>query len=91
MEQLIELDNRKYDRMAVFKFIVGYKMSHDGNSPTIRDIKSEFEISSTSVANYIVRNLCAMGLIYLPRGHAGRTIARGIEVVGGEWTCRVEV
>ena len=88
MEHLSEPKKLKYNRMAVFKFIVAYKVAHDGNSPTLRDIMRAFEISSSSVANFIVRDLTAMGLIRLPPIRAGRTIARGIEVIGGEWTCR---
>ncbi len=87
MEHLSEANKQKYNRMAVFKFIVAYKVAHDGNSPTLRDIMREFEISSSSVANFIVRDLAAMGLIRLPPDCAGRKISRGIEVIGGEWTC----
>ncbi len=91
MEHLSEPNKHKYNRIAVFKFIVAYKMSHDGNSPTLRDIMREFDISSSSVADFIVRDLSAMGLIRLPSDHAGRSISRGIEVIGGEWTCQMEV
>lgn len=77
---------RKYDRTAVFRYIVEYKKRHDGNSPTVRDIVRHFNISSTSVAAHILANLESLGLIRLTAGQdARRGLARGIEVVGGCW------
>jgi hypothetical protein len=77
----------KYNRMAVFNFIVAHKMSHDGNSPSVRDIMREFEMASSSVAQFVVDDLVRMGRLRKPAPNArGRRASRGIEVAGGAWS-----
>jgi hypothetical protein len=91
MEHLSEPNKYKYNRIAVFQFIVAYKRSHDGNSPSLRDIMAEFSISSVSEANHIVLDLIEMGMIHRPLVRRGRAVARGIEVVGGAWSFHAQV
>lgn len=71
-------NNPKVNR--VFSFIVKYKKSHDGNSPTIREIGSACGVSSTSVVNYYLNKLEEDGLI-----RRDNFQSRNIDVVGGSW------
>lgn len=73
-------------REAIFKFIRSYKCSHDGNSPSLREIMEMCGISSTSVVHYHLDILEQEGRIRLK----GFKI-RQIEVVGGEWVWHEEI
>ena len=68
-------------------FIVAYKRTHDGNSPTVREICDACAISSTGVGNYCLVRLVQHGLLRVD--NYGRS--RSIEVVGGEWTYQAPV
>ena len=72
---------RVYDRDQVFKWIVAFKIAHDGNSPTLAEIMQQFQISSKSVAARILANLERAGLIRR-MGYKSRMIC----VSGGKWT-----
>lgn len=63
----------------VLRYIVRYKIAHDGNSPSIREICKAMDIPSTSSCNYILRYLQQAGQITIP-GHGE---SRTIEIVGG--------
>lgn len=71
--------NPKEDK--VFKFILKYKESHDGNSPTIREICKACKISSTSVVDYYLEKLQSRKLIQRDSFQS-----RNINVVGGSWS-----
>ena len=74
------MNRSKYDYDKIFEYICNYKKENDGNSPTIRDIRDEFNVSSTSVVDYILNKLEEKNLIFRPRNKS-----RGINVVGGKW------
>lgn len=65
----------------VFDFIVLHKKMNDGQSPTIREISDNTDITSTSVVQYYLDKLETKGLINLIPNEA-----RGIQVLGGKWT-----
>ena len=69
---------------ALFRFIYNYKAAHDGNSPTLREIKASEDApyKSASHISDALRKLEERGLIRL--GPKGAT--RSIEVVGARWT-----
>ena len=69
----------KYPREDVLAYITAYKTANDGNSPTIREIMSGCNVSSTSLVSYILRDLQDDGKIRVMQG------SRGIMVVGGQW------
>lgn len=74
--------NERRDR--ILAFVIDYKLSHDGNSPTIREICDGLGDSSlsTSVVNFHLDALARAGKILRPaRGYQ----RRAIEVVGGQW------
>ena len=72
----------KHDLDHVFDFIVGYKMSHDGNSPSIREVGEPCGISSTSMVKIAILKLVGDGrLTETSSPHRSRCI----EVVGGVW------
>lgn len=73
---------RFYDLPKVMNFLIEYKKEHDGNSPDLRTIMRECDISSLSVVKYMLEKLEAEGKIRLPRKYR----SRGIEIVGGQWT-----
>lgn len=77
---------REERMVAVLEFIIGYKVEHDGMSPTVKEIGAQVGISSTSVVCYHLDLLEADGRIRRPFGKA-----RGIEVVGGRWVAPVEL
>lgn len=66
-------------RKNVFEFIVAYKKSNDGLSPTVREICRGVGITSTSVAAYYLAQLVDDGKIELIN-----QFSRGIKVTGGE-------
>ncbi len=68
----------RHNRRAVFEFIVAYKIAHDGNSPSMREIGQQFGISSLSMVDYILDDLVDQGKIR-------RDGTRGIYVTGGQW------
>lgn len=70
----------------VYDFIVAYKKSHDGNSPTFREIMEDCEVLSTSTVVYYLDKLGKRGLIRRPEPRIGSRYATMIEVVGGQWT-----
>ncbi len=70
----------------VYDCIVDFKGSHDGNSPSIRFIGDDCDISSTSVVNYYLDQLQKKGLI-----ERGKNDARMITVVGGTWLSPTQV
>lgn len=67
-------------RRRLFDYIVAYKESHDGNSPSSREMADGANICSTSVVHFHLRTLESQGKITRPRGSS-----RGIVVVGGSW------
>ena len=69
----------------VFKFIIDFKKSHDGNSPSIREIGEGCGISSTSVVTYWLNKLEEQGFIRRPEPPFGIRFANRIEVIGGQW------
>jgi SOS-response transcriptional repressor LexA len=70
----------------IYDFIVSYKQSHDGNSPSFREIKIRCGISSTSMVFYYLNKLERQGLIRRLEPEFGTRYATKIEVVGGKWT-----
>ncbi len=70
-------EERRADMLA---YIIDYKTTHDGLSPSIRDIASECNIPSTSTVSYYLDTLESEDKIKLAAGH------KGIMVVGGVWS-----
>lgn len=65
---------------SIYRWIVAYKLAHNGNSPRLAEIKDACNISSQSVVWLALRQLEQMGLISI---HAHK--ARSLEIVGGRW------
>jgi hypothetical protein len=72
----------KHDPDSVYQYIVTYKLSHDGNSPSFREIGDACGISSTSMVKRTIANLVADGKL---KFNGAPFQSRCIEVVGGEW------
>ena len=64
----------------VYDFIVRHKRSHDGSSPSVREIMATCDISSTSAVRHLLEGLQFEGLVKL------HSRARSIEVIGAQWT-----
>ena len=79
----IPMSRRKLEGRAqeLFDFIVQHKIANDGQSPTIREMRDETDITSTSVVNYYLDTLVDHGLIRRVDKES-----RGIQVIGGKWT-----
>ena len=73
---------RRFDLDAIFEFILDYKATHDGNSPSIREIMAAPGLLSTSSAWNALRRLERAHKITL----CGNRASRRIVVVGGQWT-----
>lgn len=71
---------RMCDLHPVFDFIVSYKISHDGNSPSIREIMFNFGINSTSMVRAWLIRMQRLGWI-----HCDYEAPRSIVVTGGQW------
>lgn len=66
--------------IAVYQFIVEYKIKHGGNSPSIREIGDGSGITSTSNVTYHLKKLIEYGAI-----ECDFNTPRNITVVGGQW------
>ena len=67
--------------IEVFNFIVRFKRSHNGNSPSMYEIEKGTCASSRSHVHYILRKLEDAG--FLKMGENQRS--RGIQIPGTEW------
>jgi SOS-response transcriptional repressor LexA len=65
----------------LMKFIVAYKITHDGNSPTNREMGAALNVRSTSLIKYYVDELANRSLIKT----SGEGSSRSIQVIGGSW------
>lgn len=63
----------------VLEFIIRYKEEHDGNSPSVFQIRDACELSAVSTVYYHLTKLEEAGRIKLNK-------IKGIEVTGGEWS-----
>jgi SOS-response transcriptional repressor LexA len=70
-------------REKIFAFIITHKATHDGNSPTTREIADAINLGSTSTVFYHLTALERAGKISI-----SRMKTRQITVVGGHWTFR---
>ncbi len=68
----------------IYQYIINFKVEHDGNSPTIREITQGCHISSTSLANYYLGQLVDEGRIEMSDCIASRKIM----VKGGSWALK---
>ena len=64
----------------ILKFLKFYKSTHDGCSPTYRQISQGCDLASTSVVAYHLDKLKDAGLIERPAD------SNDIMVVGGQWS-----
>jgi hypothetical protein len=78
--------NRPSKQEQIFAWIVAYKRSHDGNSPTLRELMSGCDLSSLSVTYDCLRRLTAVGLIDRQASPGTRGRSRQIVIVGGRWS-----
>lgn len=69
-------------KQQIYEFIVKFKNTHDGNSPSIAEIGRHCEVNSTSTVRFYLQGMERLGLIKL----SSNGEARMIEVVGGTWT-----
>lgn len=67
--------------IEVFGFIVSYKKTHNGNSPSLRDIVDNTRSASTSTAYHSIRKLELAGYLKMDNNKA-----RNITIRGGVWT-----
>jgi SOS-response transcriptional repressor LexA len=74
---------RRHQRTEqIYRFIIEFKRSHDGNSPSIREIMRGCSIPATSLVSHHLDKLEREGRISLGP-HGG---PRQIQVTGGRWT-----
>lgn len=69
----------------MLRFIVEYKITHDGNSPNIREIGAAAGVESSSLISFYLGQLERSGYI-----RRSRSYARQIELVGGKYTYQQE-
>lgn len=67
--------------IEVFGFIVSHKKTHNGNSPSLRDIVENTRSASTSTAYKSIRKLELGGYLKLDNNKA-----RNITIRGGVWS-----
>jgi hypothetical protein len=65
----------------LYRYLVNYKLEHDGNSPSYREIQAACGISSSSMVAYKLGRLRRLGLIDWP---ANKPV-RNIIIIGGAW------
>lgn len=67
-------------REKIYAFIIAYKLSNDGNSPSFRQIATACGLRSLSAINHQLNELQNEGKIKM--GWGGKT---AIVVIGGQW------
>jgi len=72
----------KHNRRKILQYIIDYKRTHDGNSPTVREIMDANGVSSSSAMHYILLEMEDSGMIRFGSAFESRSI----QVVGGQWT-----
>lgn len=76
------ISHSKPDKPAIiYQYIIKFKMKYDGNSPSIREIAEDCNISSTSMVAYYLEKLVDQGLIEISDGLERNKIM----VKGGNW------
>jgi repressor LexA len=75
-----------HSTMKVMDFILKYKRSNHGRSPSIREICDGCNLRSTSNGHYHLARLQRAGLI-----ERDADTARNIHVVGEQWSYSVKV
>ncbi len=75
------LDNLSPIQMEIYYYIATYKRTHDGNSPTVREIAHKLKMGSTSI-HHQLDNLERFGLIK----RIGLNRSRSIKLIGGKYT-----
>jgi SOS-response transcriptional repressor LexA len=66
---------------VVYRYIISYKIEHDGNSPSVRLIAKDCHISSTSLVAHYLDKLISKGMIEI----SNDTESHKIMVKGGSW------
>ncbi|MBP8055121.1 MAG: hypothetical protein KA314_04735 [Chloroflexi bacterium] len=75
----------KENEAIIFRWIVAYKETHDGNSPSVREIlRGTGVLSSTSSVLHCLRALQKKGWITTDHENGGHY--RNIAIVGGMWS-----
>lgn len=69
-------------KLNVYDFIIKFKQTHDGLSPSVVEIRDACQISSTSVVWHCLNSLALLGMIECNYGGKNRMIS----VPGGRWT-----
>lgn len=69
--------------LDVLKYIINYKAMYGGNSPTLREIISGTNETSTSVVRYRIRKLEQAGMLNIHRRANYIITPRGNEFYGG--------
>jgi hypothetical protein len=64
--------------VAMYQFIVDYKSSHDGNSPTYREIQDGLGVNSLNTVHMYIHGMIDAGLLTI--------INRKMCVRDGAWT-----
>jgi hypothetical protein len=73
------LDQAAATRERIFAFLVAYKQTHDGNSPSLREIADACHIVLSGAHYHLSR------LELENRVHLSGPRCRTIEIVGGTW------
>lgn len=73
-------ERTRYDRDAILRWVIKYKMEHNGESPPHRTLMDVWDIPSTSVVHNMYRDFAKQGVLRL----AGR-YKRGVHIVGSKW------
>jgi DNA-binding MarR family transcriptional regulator len=74
------LENLTPVQMQIYSLLSKYKVTHDGNSPTVREIAHKLHMSSTAI-HHQLDNLERYGLIK----RIGMNRSRGIRLIGGKY------
>ena len=76
----METGKSKHSLEETYAWIIQFKIDHDGNSPTLREVMQGCGMSSPAIAADWLERLEEANLIRLNPGRA-----RGIEIIGGAW------
>lgn len=73
------------NRERVYDAVLNYQREHGGTPPTVREIAARVGIDSTSVVNYHLTHLAAIGRIEVPPENGQARPSRGARISGAMW------
>lgn len=78
-------NNLKVRAQRLYDFLIEYKIDHNGNSPTVIEMRDSASLSKSGRVQGVLRILENIGLIRMGKTEEGNNRRWQIEIIGSEW------